>query len=358
MRYIPAKNLKPGQRLARDLMVDRSRVLIRRGMELTEPQIGRVRMMGFPGVLVDDMLSLGIKPNTPISEDTRLRAHQELRKVFDAVQRDTGRRAQDKVLLLEPIAAAIIADVQQLGGMANMLDIRSYEEYTYSHCINVAAMGVVLGAAMGLDKRQLRDLALGGLVHDVGQLFVDGRIINKQSKLSIEEFEEVKRHTVAGFNYFSASSALSEATKAAILSHHEQFNGTGYPSGTSGNDIPLTGRILGVADVYDALLSERPYRHAMLPVDAAEYIMSGYNTRFDPMVVDAFVRRVAPYPEGTCVLLSDDRRGIVLENFESASLRPKLRLIGDDGQTTSSVLDLTHAHAARNISIVGVAPEL
>lgn len=339
-------------------MVDRSRVLIRRGMELTEPQIGRVRMMGFQGVLIDDVLSLGITPNYPISEDTRQRAHQELHKLFDAVQKDVGRRAQDKVLALEPIAAGIIEDVLRLGGMANMMDIRSYEEYTYSHCINVAALGVVLGAAMGLEKRQLRDLAIGGLVHDVGQLFVDGRIINKQSKLSIEEFEEVKRHTVAGFNYFSASMALSESAKAAILSHHEQFNGTGYPSGTSGNDIPLFGRILGVADVYDALISERPYRHAMLPVDAAEYIMSGYNTRFDPMVVDAFVRRIAPYPEGTCVLLSDDRMGIVLENFESASLRPKLRIIDENGQPSNSVLDLAHSHAARNITIVGIVPDM
>jgi hypothetical protein len=115
-------------------------------------------------------------------------------------------------------------------------------------------------------------------------------------------------------------------------------------------DIPLFGRIISVVDVYDALTSDRAYRKAMLPSRAFEYILSGYNTMFDPLIVESFIKKVAFFPVGTCVLLSNGAVGIVVENFESSYLRPLVRIIKDK-KLTEDYLDLAHDSSTLNITI-------
>lgn len=206
---------------------------------------------------------------------------------------------------------------------------------------------------LGLSRKALNDLAMGALVHDIGKVFIDKKIINKAAKLTPEEFEEIKKHSTLGFNYICSNSKIPEEARSSVLMHHEQYNGNGYPAGISGEEISLFGRIVCVADVYDALTSDRPYRPAMLPSDAVEYIMSGYNTHFEPKIVDAFTKKVAAYPVGTCVKLSSGDVGIVVKNFESSCLRPKIRLLHEN-KPTNDFIDLTHDRTSYNITIKGI----
>ena len=155
-------------------------------------------------------------------------------------------------------------------------------------------------------------------------------------------------------DYISPCKSIPKASLKAVLSHHERYNGKGYPDQLSGEDIPLFGRIVCVADVYDALTSDRPYRKAMLPSDALEYIISEYNEMFDPTVVDAFVKKVAPYPVGTCVKLSNDMDAIVIENFESCGLRPKVRIISE-GMQTKETINLATDASALNLIIKAIS---
>jgi HD-GYP domain-containing protein (c-di-GMP phosphodiesterase class II) len=157
-------------------------------------------------------------------------------------------------------------------------------------------------------------------------------VLNKPSVLTEEEFAHMRQHSILGYNYARDSFLLSSSCHPGIRDHHEKFDGTGYPDGRSGNEISLFGRIISVADVYDALTSERPYRSAMSASEAMEYIMGHSGTDFDPDVVNAFLRCVAPYPVGSTVQLSNGCTAIVVENFANFGLRPRVRVIAQNGE--------------------------
>jgi HD-GYP domain-containing protein (c-di-GMP phosphodiesterase class II) len=240
--------------------------------------------------------------------------------------------------------------------MVNIIDIRAYDDYTYSHSINVAVLSVVMGTVLGLGQKQLHDVAMGGLLHDAGKMFIKKEILNKPARLTPEEFEEIKTHSELGYRYLCDQLEIPAEARIVALQHHEQFSGSGYPAGLSGDGIHFYGRICCVADVYDALTSDRPYRKSMLPSDAIEYIMSGYNTLFDPTVVEALTKKIAPYPAGTYVSLSTGQKAIVTQNYQENGLRPKVRLIAD-GELTDEYIDLAHDMSALKITIGGIMNE-
>lgn len=355
MRLIAAKALLPGNIVGRDIIFDKNRVLIRQGAALVHTQIERIVRMGFQGVYIEDALSHDIIIQPAISDALRQKTLALLRPLFTNIEQDIHRKSQEELLTLLPVIKSMIKEISEYRErMPNLTDICCFDDYTYTHSVNVAVLSILLGVALGMSQHMLTDLALSAFAQDIGKLFIDKRIINKQSKLTFDEFEEVKRHSIAGYNYLNLSGAIPALSKSAVLSHHEQFNGAGYPGGLAGEAIPLFGRILCIADVYDALICARPFRNAMLPCDAVEYIVSGYNTSFDPTIVDAFMRKVAPYPVGTCVQLSNNIVGIVVENFEGAGMRPKLRVI-ENGQATAQYINLAHDYAAATLTIRGVA---
>ncbi|MDL2224949.1 HD-GYP domain-containing protein [Eubacteriales bacterium OttesenSCG-928-M02] len=354
MRFVPANCLKPGQMLGINLTVDRNRVLLRRGVPLTMSLILKIQRLGFQGVYIDDDLSKDLMVVNVINDELKHKAKKELRSLFVTVESDNHRKVSTQIDVLQDVVENIVDEIlRNRSMMVNVIDIRAYDEYTFSHSINVAVLSVLLGTVLGLRRSQLNDLAMGALVHDIGKVFIDKRIINKASKLTEEEYEKVMLHSQAGFNYIASNQHISDDAKHVVLSHHEKFDGHGYPGGMKAEEIPLYSRIVCAADVYDALVSDRPYRQALLPSDAIEYVMSGYNTMFDPQVVDAFIKKVAPYPVGTCVKLSTGDSAIVVENFETACLRPRVRLIAN-GENTNEYVDLAHDFNALNVTIDGI----
>ena len=351
MRFIPSNCLRSDQVLAADLVLDKSRIMLRKGVSLTPALITKIRYMGFQGVYIDDDISKDIEVVNIISDELKYRARREIKSLFVSVEHNMKTKTASH---MENLSSYITEMVDELlynrHVMVNVVDIRTYDDYTFSHSINVAVLAIVIGTVLGMSRQKLNDLAMGALVHDIGKVFIDKKIINKTGKLTPEEFEEIKKHSLIGFNYICSSGKIPEEARYSVLMHHEQYNGNGYPSGLSGNDIHLFGRIVCVADVYDALTSDRPYRRAMLPSDAIEYIMSGYNTHFEPKIVEAFTKKVAPYPVGTCVRLSSGVTGIVVQNYESSCLRPKIRIIQND-KPTNEFIDLAHDRSVLNVTI-------
>lgn len=350
MRFVPANCLRTGQMLASDLVVNKNHILIGKNVRLTDALIENINVYGFKGAYINDEISEDLRIANAIGEELRTKAKREVRTMFTDV--DTSKRGVRSVDTLKDAVTGIVEEViYNRDAIVNVVDIRSYDDYTYSHSINVAIIAGVMGGALNLKGKDLNDLVTGALVHDIGKVFIDKRIINKISRLTHDELEEVRRHSRLGYDYILNSDNITEASKIAVLTHHERFDGYGYPSRLTGTEIPLYGRIICLADVYDALVSDRPYRRAMLPSDALEYIMSGYGTMFDPDIVDAFTRRVAPYPVGTCVRLSSGVTGIVVGNYEHSRLRPIIRII-KDGKLTSTYIDLAEDHSTLNTTIV------
>jgi len=138
-----------------------------------------------------------------------------------------------------------------------------------------------------------------------------------------------------------------------VLQHHERYDGSGYPEGISGKKITQFGRVIAIADVYDAMTSDRPYRVAMMPSEVMEYLMGGAGTLFDPDMVYLFTRKVAAYPLGTCVLLSNGLTAIVVENYEDCCTRPKVKVVCSY-EAVPIYFDLKNDRRISNLTITGV----
>lgn len=163
------------------------------------------------------------------------------------------------------------------------------DKYTQNHCYRVSLYAVKLGQTLGLKDAQLEDLRAAALIHDVGKLKVSREVLYKASRLTNDEYEEMKSHLTKGFEILRPVSGSLRRVIDIVLAHHDKYDGSGYRE-TSGDAIPIESRILSVADVYDALTTDRPYRKAMDPFQARQIITAGAGKDFDPAVVKAFER--------------------------------------------------------------------
>ncbi len=157
------------------------------------------------------------------------------------------------------------------------------------HSNRVCEICKIIAAEMGLTEEQIHDIGILALMHDIGKIAIDGSILNKNGRLNEKEWVEIKRHPEIGFRILSASNEMLGISKC-ILTHHEYYNGSGYPNGLSGENIPLLSRILTVADAYDAMTSERTYRKTISKEEAIKELMDKSSTQFDPAVVEVFIK--------------------------------------------------------------------
>ncbi len=351
MRYVPSNCMRPGQQLAVNLSLDDNRVFLRNGVVLTDSLIGRIKEIGFQGAYIDDDISKDLVSANIISEEIKVKAKNEIKSFFRNTENSNDAIIDKNMgklrLVIEDMVDQIIRNRRM---MVNIVDLRTFDDYTYSHSLNVAILSVVMGAALQLDTRSLRELAIAALIHDIGKVFINKTIVNKPQRLTVQEFQEMKMHSERGYQYLRRYNRLSTLIMRGVLEHHEKFNGDGYPNGLSGDHISIYSRIICVADVYDALTSDRPYRGALIPSEAFEYIMGGYNTQYDPDIVKVFIQKVAPYPVGTVVILSNGKTGIVVRNHEGFGLRPTVRII-EGTKPTNQLLDLNDGHDKLNITI-------
>ncbi|NSW89854.1 MAG: HD-GYP domain-containing protein, partial [Firmicutes bacterium] len=239
--------------------------------------------------------------------------------------------------------------------LVNIIDLKSYDDYTYSHSVNVTILSLSIGAVIGLSKNILFKLGMAALLHDIGKVFIPKEILNKNGRLNESEFEIVKTHPYKGYQILKENNSFSYYSSIGVLHHHEKYNGTGYPFELVGSEISLLGRIITVADVYDALTSDRPYRKAMFPSEAIEYIMGGGGTLFDSEIVKFFTKIVVPYPVGTSVLLSNNTTGIVVKNYSDCCMRPIIKVVKHgDTLVTPYYIDLKNDPNTRGIVISGI----
>ena len=354
MRFVAANCLCEGMRLARTLY-RRSEVLLAKGVVLNQPYIAGIQRSGFPGVYIEDDLSADIEVTEMISDELRLETVRCLGRVMSLAGMDTTRRQNmpDISAQMENIVDEIYSNRNV---MVNMLELSSYDNYTFSHSLNVSLLSIVLGMALDIPRKEVVGLGSGALLHDIGKIRVDKRILQKSGPLTDKEFEEVKKHPQAGFDYITSRYYFPKSHTLTILDHHEKFDGSGYPNGKKGEEISLFGRICSVADVYDALSSKRPYRDAIPGHECVEYVLGASFTQFDPRIVEVFSQRIAPYPVGVSVKLSNGWLGLVVENYVSYSLRPKIRIYEQDGQKVPPFeISLKDDINYLNVTIVGTA---
>jgi putative nucleotidyltransferase with HDIG domain len=197
-----------------------------------------------------------------LSEKTKKMALQTIKEQFSRIyKKETSERQNVNIQSFQNVIKSILEDLQSFSGtLTVMTDLCSHDEYTFKHSLNVTVYSLILAMADHYSERQLLEIGLGAILHDVGKLSVPKEIIQKPGKLTDEEFDVIKAHTTNGFNILRKIHEVSLPAAHCAYQHHERFNGCGYPRGLKGEEIHQYARIMAVADVFDALTSERSYR--------------------------------------------------------------------------------------------------
>jgi len=319
MRFVSTPNLKPGMLLGKDIVSTSLSFMLKKGVTLTPEYISYLSGKGYLGAYIADPGSADVEVVEPISFKTL----------------ENGVKAVEKMDIGELMASArqIVEDISRLKSLSiDLLDLRSFDDYTFRHSVNVAVYAVAVATYMDFNEEDLTRIALAGICHDLGKQKIPIEIINKPGALSDAEFALIKKHPVFSFEMLQSHAEISSVVRQAVLCHHENENGSGYPNGKDGRELPLMAKILHAVDVYDALISRRPYKNPYSPAEAFEYLMGGKHILFNEAVVDAMRMVIPTYPTATDVKLSTGETAVVVAHT-SDPLRPVVRSL-------SSGLDL------------------
>lgn len=312
MRYIPMAMAKPGMCLAFDVYDSYNRTLISSQSVLTNSYIQKLNSLGIDGVYINDAFSEGIEIEQVITPQLRSEGLSSVRERDVDKCQDVAKRIVEQMLSKDSCSLDIA-------------DLRTFDDYTYAHSVNVATVSCAIGLGLQLSEAELINIVLAGLLHDIGKLDIAPEVINKPSRLTQEEYMLMKTHVQLSYEYIRERIDISAQVKQAVLYHHENMDGTGYPSGAMGNGLSLITRIIHVADVYDALISKRPYKEPYSKWEAIEFMKGARGTLFDEDAVNALISFVPFYPKGTMVMLADGREGIVVDNTGERNLFPLIR---------------------------------
>jgi HD-GYP domain-containing protein (c-di-GMP phosphodiesterase class II) len=228
----------------------------------------------------------------------------------------------------ESIADEVTRDPQVLLQIAFL---KSIDNYTFSHAVHVSIYVTSLGKFLNLSKKELHDLSLAGLLHDIGKVDIPQEIVNKPGKLTDEEFNIMKEHVRFSFNRVYRFEGINRDILSAIGQHHERMDGSGYLQKLKSPYIHKWARLLSIADSYDALTTDRVYRKASLPHEGAEILMSDAD-KLDTEFLNVFIRNISFYPTGTQVILSSGEMGTVVGTQPNMPLRPIIKVASKDGK--------------------------
>ncbi len=260
-------------------------------------------------------------------EVDRARAlYREATTVIRNMMEDARLGKQVQVNALEPVAERMVQSaMRNHHALTSVTRIKTKDEYTFMHCVSVAGLMTTFAREQGLDDETIHQVALGGLVHDIGKTLVPDKVLNKPGKLEGDEFSVMKRH-VDYSGELLAGLGLSQIAIDVTMQHHERMDGTGYPLKLSGEQISHIGQMSAIVDVYDALTSVRVYKSAWEPTQTLKKLIEWSPGHFNRDLVQHFIRCLGIYPMGSLVELESGLLGIVIEASEDM-LRPKLRII-------------------------------
>ena len=213
--------------------------------------------------------------------------------------------------------------------MSWFMTLQKQDDYSYHHAISCSVWAVVLGRHLGFDRRSLDKLAIGGMLLDIGKTRVPQEIVSKPGELSPYEADLMCQHVDFSLDMVKSSKGISRDVLDMVESHHERYDGSGYPRGLAGADIPVYGRIAGIVDCYDAMVTARPYADARSSYDAVRELNNLAGTLFQKELVEQFVQALGMFPTGSLVELNTGQVGIVVEQNRVRRLRPKVMICLD-----------------------------
>ncbi|MFD2178227.1 HD-GYP domain-containing protein [Veronia pacifica] len=306
-----------------------------------EETIESLRQQNVDFVLVDLFQSQFVQPlvatEIPVGEQSSIPENLDLSAAKTLV--DETKKHLTKILTNIAEGAEVeIAPLRELGSdiVNNIFErrdavfwingIREKSTYLLEHSLGVAFHLVNFGRYMGFDKPLLEDLAIGGLIHDIGKVMIRDEVLNKPGKLTDDEFVHMKEHQVLSQPILNSMTSLSQISRDVSLMHHEKLDGTGYPNRLKGDEISSVGRMSAIVDIFDALTTDRVYKPAMSPSEAFKVMISLTPFHLDTDLLKSFIRCVGFYPPGSVIELSNGRVGLVTQQNEDDMTKPTVKI--------------------------------
>lgn len=334
MRVIQTESLKPGDIVGKSLYSDSGNLLLGKGMLLTESLIQKIRDNHIFCLYIDDELSEGIEPKGIIDDETMVKSIKSIKETMGSLLNTSkktnlaGRIPIKQYFIVENIVNDLIRSLEDnKDTLYTVTELMGTDMYTYRHSVNVAILSILVAKSLQYGNEAIKNIAMGGLLHDIGKINVQIDLINKKGSLTEDEFEEMKNHPEYGFEMIKDDRVLSSISKNIVRYHHEKLDGSGYQNKLKKTEIPEFVGIVTVCDMYDAMTSDRSYRKRMPIYQALEILMCEAVERIDPHIYHALVKNICIYPVGSTVVLSDGREALVLEYRRDYPTRPKLKLI-------------------------------
>ena len=335
MKFVSCDRIQEGMVLAKDLhLFDKETnkvLLLRKNARLNEAYIARLRELSIAGAYIKDGVADEVQIHTVMEDKEKIKAVLEIKNVFDTSLSLNNEITQEDVDKLSHVATSLVQKVQSDDFVrVSISDLKSFDDFLYHHSLSVCVLAIALGKEIGMSTSQLSKLGLASLLHDIGKTLIPKEIVNKKEPLTFVEYDRLKKHPELGAQYLEEHNLVDKDVLDGIRYHHERFDGSGYPSHLKGSEIPLFARIIAICDVYDALTSNRPNRAPWQPTEAYEYLFGNAGRHFDFDLVFSFMRKIEPYPIGSCVQLSNGEVAIVTETFDELPLRPIVRVINSN----------------------------
>lgn len=361
--FVRAGSLRPGMRIDQNIKDRMDRTLVASGSILDEYLIDGIQKRGIHGVYIREgepdeerepeiILSTLARHNIEkcrMDDPAKVQLSQSVKKrVSEGIQylynnSDSKEFTDTSVKITNDLIKAI-DDNDSLA--VDISALKTSDEYTFKHSVDVATMSMIVAKKMKMSSKDVYNIGIAGLLHDMGKSKIPNKILNKPAKLNEEEFAFMKKHSEFGYTILKDKNEFEKSIPIAVLQHHEKMNGTGYPFGCRENMITPYAKILSVCDVYDALVTERPYKKAFSQRTAVEMIMS-MTAELDINAMKGFLSTVILYPVDSFVQLSNGETAKVVENKRESVLRPTVV-----GVESGNIYNLAEDLSCANIIIL------
>jgi putative nucleotidyltransferase with HDIG domain len=275
---------------------------------------------------IDEAAPDGVDDEECIPSRTYFQALNAVRDTMREVESGRIPTGQWINTVVDDMVKVTMKDPTTLLGLAM---IKDYDNYTFSHSVNVGILALTFGSYLGLDQAALRDLNTAGLLHDIGKTRVDKAILNNPGKLSADEYEQMKRHAEEGAEIIAKMSDISPQVADAVLGHHIKFNRTGYPEWACDRPFSYFAELVAVADCYDAITTLRTYNVPTLPKAAMDIMHRLAGTSLNGELVEKFEKMMGEYPVGTLVRLDTNEVALVVKPHPMESVPPGVKVILD-----------------------------
>jgi HD-GYP domain-containing protein (c-di-GMP phosphodiesterase class II) len=329
MRRVLVNFLREGMKVGRTIYNNKGEELLRVGVVLDADYIELLAKLNVAFVLVDDGVPFQL-PEAPdvISRQTRRVAVAQIKKVL-LDSKESGRLVIEPQSLYNTVGELIRQLLANQDVIFNLVDLRMMDDYLFAHSVNVCILSVMTGITLGYSRSDLELLGIGALLHDLGVIKMPDALMHKPTALTTDEWETIKMHPIYGYEIITEAGNLDEAHAIIALQHHENYDGSGYPLGISGDQFTEFAQIVSLADKFDAITSDRGYRKAYPPIEAYEMCEASMNYLVSESVARAFMYNIAAYPSNTVVELNNGMIGVTTQTFKGNSLFPLVKVYSD-----------------------------